>query len=195
MSNSNQNEDRKDQNASAAPEASNPLRPHDCRYLVQVRRAGHLSWECRKENALLLSTATYVAGVPVPEDVRIELWECEIEDFEIDTWDRVRLLKRDNKEITPEDERAFERIRVRVDRCLTCRCKVPPNVDDGPNFDRTIGDLIIDARAKKDAEAKPAPVVPQPAPAPVPPNLTPKAEQKRKPKSRKPVRNDGWGRD
>jgi hypothetical protein len=194
MSNSNSN-DRNRRNILGEGEPSSPPPPHDCRFLVQVRSASGCSWECSKTKARLLSAATCTAGVPVPDVVRIELWECGIEDPEIDTWDRVRLLKREGKKPAPEDERAFERIWPRVRQCLTCRCEDPPDVDDGPDFDRSVGDLIADARAKKDAEAEPAPVVPQPEPAPVLPDLTPKAKEKRKPKPKPRARRgkDDWG--
>lgn len=195
MSNTNQNQDGNDQNASAVPETSHPSRPHDCPHLVQVRSAGCCSWECSKKNALALSAATYLAGVPVPEIVRIVLWECEIEDVEIDTWDRVRLLKRAGETPTPEDERVFEAVRPRVSRCLTCRCEDPRDVVDGPDFERSIGDLIADAHAKDDEKPKPSPITPQSEPAPVPPDLTPKAKPKPKRPRRAPVRDGGWGRD
>lgn len=198
MSNSNQNEDRDDQNRLIGPEAEKLLSPQGREYMEQVRK-DRANDPCprktQRDSARLQCAAAYTAGVSIPQSVRIELWECGLEDQDIDTWDRLRLIKRRGEPFTPEQEQEYQRICRLVERCLKCRCDDdgdPPD-DDGPDFDRTVGDLIADARAKKDAEAEPAPVVPQPEPAPVLPDLTPKAKEKRKPKPRARRGKDDWG--
>ncbi|MCJ2103831.1 hypothetical protein MKK70_00230 [Methylobacterium sp. E-041] len=196
MTASNENNGRDNRDVLTGADAEKELSPRGREALERIRRdQADDPRKALRENALLQSEIAYREGVSIPQSVRIQLWECGLEDQDIDTWDRLRLIKRGGEPFTPEQEQEYRRICRLVDRCLEGRCDGggdPPD-DDGPDFDRTVGDLIADTRTKKNSEAEPAPVAPQPEPAPVPPDLTPKAKQK--PKPRKPVRKDDRGRD
>lgn len=200
MTTSNENDDRNNRDFLTGADAQKELGPQEREALERIRRDQDPNpRKVLRETALLRSEFAYREGISIPQSVRIQLWECGLEDQDIDTWDRLRLTKRSGEPFTPEQDQEYRRICRLVNRCLQGQCDGgddPLDDDNGHDFEGPIWGDIADAHAKKDAEAKPAPIVPQPEPAPVLPDLTPKAEAKRKPK-RKPStrqRKDDQGR-
>lgn len=201
MTSSNENNNRDNRNVLTGADAEKELSPQGHEALKQIRRDQAANpRKALRENALLQSEIAYREGISIPQSVRIQLWECGLEDGDIDAWDRLRLIKRRGEPFTPEQDQEYRRVCRLADRCLEGRCDGggggdPPGDDNGPDFERPIWDDIADARAKDDAKANPAPIVPQPEPAPVLPDLPPKAEGKRKPKPSARRGKDDRGRD
>jgi hypothetical protein len=194
MSNSNQNEDRDNQNPLIGAEAEKLLSPQGREHLEKAR-IDQANAPCPrkvlKENALLRSAAAYRAGVSIPQSVRIELWECGLEDQDIGTWDCLRLLKRRGEPFTPEQEREYERILRLVDQCLGGGCDGggdPPDTDSGPDDSgRDITDGLGVQDVEDDAdEAEPTTAFPLEEPALVQIPVLVKPEDEKKKKKAKP---------
>ena len=188
---SGQNEDRDDQTRLFGAEAEKLLSPQGREHLEQDRkdRANDpCPRKALRESASLLSAVAYRKGISIPQPVRIELWECGLEDQDIGTWDHLRLLKRRGVPFTPEQEQEYERICRLVERCLGGGCdggSDPPDTDSGPDDsgpDITDGLGVQDVEDDAD-EAEPTTALPleEPAPVQVPVPMKPK-DKKKKPK-------------
>jgi len=200
MSNSNQNEDRDDQNPLIGADAEKLLSPQGREYLQKDRRVranAPCPRKVLKENALLRCAAAYRAGVSIPQSVRIELWECSLDDQDIDNWDRLRLLKRRGVAFTPEQKQDYERILRLVERCLSGGCDggEPPGNEDGPDDSGpSITDALGVQPVEDDAdEARPTPSlsVQKPVPVQALPALKPEDKKKTKPRTRVPGKRSG----
>lgn len=187
MTTSNENNGRNNRDVLTGADAEKKLSPQGREALERIRRDQAANpRKALRENASLRSAIAYREGISIPQSVRIELWECGLEDQDIDTWDRLRLLKRRGEPFTPEQEQEYERILRLVDRCLGCGCDGgdPPGNEGGPDDsgpDITDGLGVQDGEDDAD-EAEPITALPleEPAPVQVPVPVKPEDEKKKK---------------
>jgi hypothetical protein len=144
----------------------------------------------------LLRAASLLAGTALSELSRAKLRMCSLTEPQIDLFDDVRGRLFNNESITPEQKHEFDIVCGLILRCwgIGGGGGDPPDGNDGPDFGRSIADLIAAAHADDDEKAKPSPVVPPQEPAPMQPDLRPKVDEERKGKRRprRMPRKDGW---
>ena len=151
-----------------------------------------------EEKERLLRAVSLTSGTALAEISRAKLRACSLTETQIDLFDDVRIRRHNKESVTPEEERNFEIVCGLVNRCWGGGGGDPPDGNDGPDFGRTIADLIAKAHADDDEKDEPSPTVPPQEPNPMQPDLRPKAEeeaqekQKGKPRLCGTPRRGGW---